>query len=146
MADGIDLDLLGFDRLVTELDQMGLRGEKIEDKALAAGGEPIRKAIAEHAPRSPSPKRPSKSEPWRTGRHGADQIKVTKAKLEGGIKTVKIGLDKADRSPWFYLKFHEWGTSKMPAHPFIEPGFNASKAEAVRAMTDILKNEMRLNL
>ncbi|MGQ7147905.1 HK97-gp10 family putative phage morphogenesis protein, partial [Escherichia sp. SS-MK2] len=40
----------------------------------------------------------------------------------------------------------EWGTSKMPAHPFIEPGFNASKADAVRAMTDILKNEMRLNV
>lgn len=146
MADGIDLDFLGFDRLVSELDQMGLRGEKIEDKALAAGGESIRKAIAERAPRSASPKKPSKSEPWRTGQHGADHIKVTKAKLEGGIKTVKIGLDKADRSPWFYLKFHEWGTSKMPAEPFLEPGFNSSKAAAVRAMTDILKNEMRLNL
>lgn len=112
MANGVDF--LGFDRLVSELEQMGLRGEKIEDKALAAGGEPIRKAIAERAPRSDSPKKPSKSEPWRTGQHGADHIKVTKAKLEGGIKTVKIGIDKADRSPWFYLKFHEWGTSKMP--------------------------------
>lgn len=144
MADG--LDLLGFDRLISELEQMGLRGEKIEDRALAAGGEPIRKAIAERAPRSDSPKKASKSEPWRTGQHGADHIKVTKAKLEGGIKTVKIGIDKADRSPWFYLKFHEWGTSKMPAEPFVEPGFNSSKEAAIRAMTDILKNEMRLNL
>ncbi|HDR7777690.1 MULTISPECIES: HK97-gp10 family putative phage morphogenesis protein [Bacillus cereus group] len=144
MADGVDL--LGFDRLISELEQMGLRGEKIEDRVLAAGGEPIRKAIAERAPRSDSPKKPSKSEPWRTGQHGADHIKVTKARLEDGIKTVKIGIDKADRSPWFYLKFHEWGTSKMPAHPFVEPGFNASKAEAVRIMTNILKDEMRLNL
>ena len=39
---------------------MGLRGEKIEDKALAAGGEPIRKAISEIAPRSDSPKRATK--------------------------------------------------------------------------------------
>ncbi|MCU5330627.1 HK97-gp10 family putative phage morphogenesis protein [Bacillus wiedmannii] len=143
---GNGVDFLGFDRLVTELEAMGLRGEKIEDKALAAGGEPIRKAIAERTPRSDSPKKPSKSEPWRTGQHGADHIKVTKAKLEGGIKTVKIGIDKADRSPWFYLKFHEWGTSKMPAEPFIEPGFNSSKEAAIRAMTDILKNEMRINL
>ena len=39
---------------------MGLRGEKIEDKALAAGGEPIRKAISEIAPRSDSPKEQQK--------------------------------------------------------------------------------------
>ena len=52
MADGVDF--LGFDRLISELEQMGLRGEKIEDKALAAGGEPIRKAISEIAPRSDS--------------------------------------------------------------------------------------------
>ncbi|PGV90584.1 hypothetical protein COD87_32620, partial [Bacillus cereus] len=64
MADGVDV--LGFDRLITELEQMGLRGEKMEDKALAAGGEQIRKAIAERSePRSSSPKNPSKSEPWR---------------------------------------------------------------------------------
>ncbi|WP_142326496.1 HK97 gp10 family phage protein, partial [Bacillus thuringiensis] len=53
MADGVEF--LGFDRLISELEQMGLRGEKIEDKALAAGGEPIRKAISEIAPRSDSP-------------------------------------------------------------------------------------------
>ncbi|HDR4478316.1 TPA: hypothetical protein QCQ14_006545, partial [Bacillus thuringiensis] len=56
------------------------------------------------------------------------------------------GIDKADRSPYFYGKFLEWGTSKMPAEPFIEPGFNSSKEAAIRAMTDILKNEMRLNI
>ncbi|PEL80020.1 HK97-gp10 family putative phage morphogenesis protein [Bacillus wiedmannii] len=145
MANGVDF--LGFDRLISELEQMGLRGEKIEDKALAAGGEQIRKAIAESSePRSSSPKKPSKSEPWRTGQHLLDNIRVTKARMEGGVKTIKIGIDKADRSPYFYGKFLEWGTSKMPAQPFIEPGFNASKADAVRAMTDILKNEMRLNL
>ncbi|OOR14198.1 hypothetical protein BW897_03995 [Bacillus cereus] len=145
MADGVDL--LGFDRLISELEQMGLRGEKIEDKALAAGGEQIRKAIAERSePRSSSPKKPSKSEPWRTGQHLLDNIRVTKARMEDGVKTIKVGIDKADRSPYFYGKFLEWGTSKMPAHPFIEPGFNSSKEAAVRAMTDILKNEMRINL
>ncbi|PEL58824.1 HK97-gp10 family putative phage morphogenesis protein [Bacillus toyonensis] len=145
MADGVDL--LGFDRLMSELEQMGLRGEKIEDKALAAGGEQIRKAIAERSePRSSSPKKPSKSEPWRTGQHLLDNIRVTKARKEDGVKTIKIGIDKADRSPYFYGKFLEWGTSKMPAQPFIEPGFCSSKEAAIRAMTDILKNEMRLNL
>ncbi|PGC82328.1 HK97-gp10 family putative phage morphogenesis protein [Bacillus toyonensis] len=145
MADGVDV--LGFDRLMSELEQMGLRGEKIEDKALAAGGEQIRKGIAERSePRSSSPKKPSKSEPWRTGQHLLDNIRVTKARKEDGVKTIKIGIDKADRSPYFYGKFLEWGTSKMPAEPFIEPGFHSSKEAAIRAMTDILKNEMRLNV
>ena len=67
---------------------MGLRGEKIEDKA-KRGGEPIRKAISEIAPRSDSPKR-AKSEPWRTGQHLADNIRVTKAKMEDGIKRLKL--------------------------------------------------------
>ncbi|PEZ26798.1 hypothetical protein CN345_25365, partial [Bacillus thuringiensis] len=97
-------------------------------------------------PRSDSPKRATKSEPWRTGQHLADHIRVTKAKMDGGIKTIKIGIDKADRSPFFYGKFLEWGTSKMPAEPFIEPGFHSSKEAAIHAMTDILKNEMRLNV
>ncbi|MBJ8026218.1 HK97-gp10 family putative phage morphogenesis protein, partial [Bacillus cereus] len=124
MADGVDF--LGFDRLLSQLEQMGLRGEKMEDKALAAGGEQIRKTIAERSePRSSSPKKPSKSEPWRTGQHLLDNIRVTKARMGNGVKTIKIGIDKADRSPYFYGKFLEWGTSKMPAHPFIEPGFNA---------------------
>ena len=75
--------------MISELEQMGLRGEKIEDKALA-GGEPIRKAISEIAPRSDSPKRATKSEPWRTGQHLADNIRVTKAKMEDGIKRLKL--------------------------------------------------------
>ena len=75
--------------MISELEQMGLRGEKIEDKALAAGGEPIRKAISEIAP-SDSPKRATKSEPWRTGQHLADNIRVTKAKMEDGIKRLKL--------------------------------------------------------
>lgn len=139
-----NVNLMGFNQLITHLETMGLRGEKVEDKALAAGGEPIRKAIAERTPRSDSPKKASKSESWRTGQHAADNIKVTKAKKEGGIKTVRIGIDKADRSPYFYLKFHEWGTSKMAARPFVEPGFSSSKSEAIRAMTDVLRNEMRV--
>jgi HK97 gp10 family phage protein len=141
---GNNVDFMGFDQLVSELNALGLRGDKIEDKALAAGGEPIRKAISGLAPRSNSPKPASKSEPWRTGQHAADNIRVTKAKMENGLKTVKVGIDKADRSPYFYMKFKEWGTSKMPAEPFIEPGFSSSKSEAIRAMTDILRDEMRL--
>lgn len=140
------VDLMGFDQLISELSNLGLRGDKIEDRALAVGAEPIRQSISEYAPRSASPKPSSKSEPWRTGQHAADNIRVTKAKNEDGLKTVKIGIDKADRSPFFYMKFVEWGTSKMPAQPFIEPGFSSSKTEAVRAMTDILRDEMRLKL
>ena len=77
---------------------MGLRGEKIEDKALAAGGEPIRKAISEIAPRSDSPKKQQKA-----NRGEQDNIWLIIYGLQkqngGRHKTIKIGIDKADRSP-----------------------------------------------
>ena len=76
---------------------MGLRGEKIEDKALAAGGEPIRKAISEIAPRSDSPKKQQKA-----NRGEQDNIWLIIYGLQkqngGRHKTIKIGIDKADRS------------------------------------------------
>ena len=76
--------------MISELEQMGLRGEKIEDKALAAGGEPIRKAISEIAPRSDSPK-----EQQKVNRGVQDNIwliiyEFTKAKMEDGIKRLKL--------------------------------------------------------
>ena len=38
-----------------------------------------------------------------------------------------------------YGRFYEYGTSKMPAHPFLRPAFDAGKDEALR----IFKAEMK---
>ena len=38
----------------------------------------------------------------------------------------------------FYARFVEFGTSKMPAHPFMRPAFEAKKEAAVQAIKDYL--------
>ena len=42
----------------------------------------------------------------------------------------------------FYWRFQEFGTSKMPAHPFMRPAFDAKKEAAVEAIRDRLAAEI----
>ena len=72
-------------------------GKRLKIKPLR-GGEPIRKAISEIAPRSDSPKKQQKA-----NRGEQDNIWLIIYGLQkqngGRHKTIKIGIDKADRSP-----------------------------------------------
>jgi HK97 gp10 family phage protein len=74
-------------------------------------------------------------------RHGV-QTKRAKAKARRALaKGDKDGAAKALENvndPW-YWRFHELGTSKMPATPFIRPALEQSKEEAVDAMRESLK-------
>lgn len=42
----------------------------------------------------------------------------------------------------YYWRFVEFGTSKMPARPFLRPAFDAKKEEAVRVFASILKKDV----
>lgn len=51
------------------------------------------------------------------------------------ISTAK-GFFKGDE---FYGAFHEFGTKKMPARPFIRPAFEANKAQSIRIVGEAVK-------
>lgn len=40
----------------------------------------------------------------------------------------------------YYWRFLEFGTSRMPARPFLRPAFESEKANAVRAITERLRD------
>lgn len=42
-----------------------------------------------------------------------------------------------------YAIFQEYGTSKMPAHPFMRPGFEAAKQSALDAAVSTLTNHLK---
>ena len=42
-----------------------------------------------------------------------------------------------------YAIFQEFGTSKMPAHPFMRPGFAAAQSSALAAAENVLKNSLK---
>lgn len=46
-------------------------------------------------------------------------------------------------SATFYWKFLEFGTSKMPARPFLRPAFEARKNDAVTAIGNKIRTELQ---
>lgn len=54
-----------------------------------------------------------------TDEHAADNIPVSGIRTSGGSPTAEVGWEKTDTSIYFYMKFIEWGTYKMPPRDFI---------------------------
>ncbi|MCM3155003.1 HK97 gp10 family phage protein [Priestia megaterium] len=99
------------------------KNEAIAEKALRAGAEILRAEIERRAPRSKY-----------KGKHLADHVIVSKI-VNGKIK---VGFHK----DFFYARFLEWGTSKMPAQTFVEPAFNAVKGRVIDAMVKVYRREL----
>lgn len=129
----VDLDFSDLDKLQKRLDEMGRKGSILENKALLAGAEVINKEVVKNAP-----VRKKKS------RNSKQYLKVSKVTKEKGRKIVKVGISKADNSEAFYLKFHEWGTSKMAARPFMRPAFERKRKEALEATHKVIKEGLGL--
>lgn len=126
----VDFDFSDINKLQKRLDEMGRKGSILENKALLAGAEVINKEIIRNAPE-------------RTG-HAKKYLKVSKVTKEKGVKVVKVGINKGDNSEAFYLKFHEYGTSKMVARPFMRPSFERKKKEAFEKTHEVIRNGLGL--
>lgn len=138
-----NVELQGMSELLSKFHTLGLKTNAVQNKALREGAKVLKERISERAPRSSSPKKPSKSEPWRTGLHAADHIGISNVLSNDGMKSILVGLTKGDNSPYFYLKFAEWGTSKQKATPFMGPAAAESKAEVFDKMKDVLRSAIK---
>ncbi|WP_426453848.1 HK97-gp10 family putative phage morphogenesis protein [Paenibacillus sp. S-38] len=127
-----EMKLEGMDELVKRLQEMGRKGAAIERAALQAGGEVIRSAASERAPRS------------NDAPHLADNITISKIKTSQGMKYVLVGPQKGDNSEFFYGKFLEWGTSKMAARPFLGPVAAEKQGEVIEKMKQAIKDGLGL--
>lgn len=121
-----NVELTGIEKLLTEIEQLGLKGNQIENKALKEAGEVMKEAIVNRAPR----------------RFGTlqESVKVSGVRTKDGVKHVEVGPGKEG----FYGKFLEFGTSKMKAKPFMESGYESSKAEAMATIESELKKGLGL--
>lgn len=139
------LSLQGMDNLIKNLAELGNRVERVENQALRAGGEVFRQAAQGRAPRSSEPRQPKpETQAWRTGEHMADNIVVTRVNQDEAGKYIEVGPTPGDNSPFFYAKFQEFGTSKMPANPFMGPAAAEKKDEAVAATAAVFKGALGL--
>ena len=125
------MDVRGMDELLERLEGMNSKmSKKLKDAALIKAAQPIlTDAIGSNVFKDRSGK----------GRAG---LKIGRPSYKGEKGTVLIGIDKSDISEIYYMKMVEWGTSKMPARPFLTPAFYRRKAEAY----EIIKEELRSGL
>ncbi|WP_199427019.1 HK97-gp10 family putative phage morphogenesis protein [Thermaerobacillus caldiproteolyticus] len=117
-------DFDGLDEIIEHFNEMDPKLEEADAKALQAGGEVIAKYQRELVNRS------DKDQP-----HIQDNITVSKPSVDkDGEKYVSVGPNK--KVAW-RAKFLEYGTSKMPAYPFIEKGATEAEDEVTDVMEEI---------
>lgn len=125
------IELEGMQELIDKVNKLGRQGEIIKKKALDRAGNIVKESMEQKAPRSKLSKR-----------HMADNIKVSEIEQENGVDFVKIGPNKGDNSEFFYSKFSEWGTSKIPAQHWAEN----SVLENKKKINDVIKEELERGL
>lgn len=121
-----DMELTGIENLIAEVEKLGAKGNRIENKALREAGEIVRETITQEAPR-------------RTGIL-KKSIETSRVRTKDGIKHVSVGPGKAG----WYGKFVEFGTVKMKANPFMARGYETSKNRAVEKVADELRKGLGL--
>ena len=125
------ISLEGIQELIDKVNKLGDKGETIKKSALSKAGDLVKKSMEEKAPRSRD-----------TKKHMADHIKVSKKEKVDGIDFVNIGPTKDDASEFFYSKFTEFGTSKIPAQHWAEK----SLKENQREIDNVIREELERGL
>ncbi|UNC91694.1 HK97-gp10 family putative phage morphogenesis protein [Candidatus Contubernalis alkaliaceticus] len=132
------IELHGVDELLADIRKhLGEGSVRLEREGLKKGSEIIADEMRSRAPRSRSPRQPtSGSQSWRTGKHAADNIKLSRVIRKDGQKYILTGIQPGDSSKYFYLKFFEFGSSKIEARPWCEPAFHAKKGQALTVLIE----------
>jgi phage protein, HK97 gp10 family len=126
-----NIELTGVDEILNKLQQIGANVGKLENKALKNAAEPVLEdAKATNAFKDRSGK-------LRKG------LKITNVKKKEGIKYILVGVDRGDNSEVFYGKFIEFGTSKMPASPFLQPAYEKNKNTIQKTIAETLKEGLK---
>jgi len=126
VANEVKMELEGIENLIDEVEKLGKQGSKIENKALKEAGEVVKDAIV-------------KEVPVKTGKL-KKSISVSGIKRKSGEPYVQVSPGK---DGW-YGKFVEFGTVKMKAKPFMEPGYENSKDAALDTIQEELKRGLGL--
>lgn len=118
------VEFTGLSELTRELENKF--GTDYNEPVLKAGGDYLKDKLEDSVYSFGLKKRTGKSE------------KSFTTKIADDKKSIDVGL-KDDKDSAFYLYFHEYGTSKMRARPFMRPTFENNQ----KAILEKMANEMR---
>lgn len=126
-------ELTGITEMIAELERRGNNVEQVKKRALIEGSTIIKDAMKRKCPRS-----------TKQGQHLQDNIIVSDVKESvPGKPYVEIGPKKSDNNATFYGKFLEFGTVRMKARPFAEPGFIEKRQAALDKIAEIIRGAIQ---
>ena len=114
MSFDISMEFLGLNEMQKEIERLSTESElkalnkKIIKRAGEIGLQEAEGQIRKKAYSSNPMKSGRKGS--RTGQHAADNV-PKKGTTQSGNYGELVGWDRGDTSPFFYMKFHEWGTT-----------------------------------
>ena len=149
MSFNITMEFLGLNEMQREIEKLSTESElkDLNKKIVKRAGE-IGLQVAEGKIR----KKAYSSDPMksgrkgsRTGKHAADNVPKKGATQSGNYGEV-IGWDRGDTFPFFYMKFHEWGTTMHKPKGFMleaaRPTYEALKEIAEEEYEKVLKEKL----
>jgi HK97 gp10 family phage protein len=118
----------GFSEYLEKLAKAGQDIDAIADEALTAGGEVLLKGMQERVPKL-------------TG-NLEQNLSVTKPEQDGNYHYIDVGLvHGVDADTARYGGAQEYGTSDMPAQPYIRPTFDNDMREARAEMKAVFEEK-----
>lgn len=149
MSFNITMEFLGLNEVQQEIEKLSTDSElkalnkKIVKRAGEIGLQEAKGKIRKKAYSSNPMKSGRKGS--RTGQHAADNV-PKKASTQSGNYGELIGWDRGDISPFFYMKFHEWGTTMHKPKGFMleaaRPTYEALKEIAEEEYEKVLKEKL----
>ncbi|MGL5086682.1 MAG: HK97-gp10 family putative phage morphogenesis protein, partial [Clostridium sp.] len=117
----MNIQFEGLDEIIKEVEGLANESEleRVNYKILKECGKKAQDTVKSKMPVS---KDASKSgrKGSRTGQHSSSKVPLSGVKSKNGYQSILVGWDKADNSPYFYVKFTEWGTTKMKPQAYMQ--------------------------
>lgn len=136
MSGSIHIDNLG--EIGRQAQALGKEAKGAVNKALLAGAKIIRADASVRIPR----RKPHRTDHGRNSKHLADALEakvITDRKVAG----VTVEGD-FQNGPSYYVKFVEYGTTKMKKRQYIQKSAEAKENEALEAVASELKAQLGL--
>lgn len=122
MSFNISMKFEGLEETQREIERLATEAElkEINKRIVKKAGALAQEAAKGQIRKKAYSKNPMKSgrKGSRTGQHAADNI-PKKGKTQTGNYAEVIGWEASDNSPFFYMKFHEWGSSMHKPKKFM---------------------------
>ena len=143
------MEFTGLNEIQREIEKLSTESElkALNKKIVKRAGEIGQQEAKSQIRKKAYSKNPMKSgrKGSRTGQHAADNV-PKKASTQSGNYGELIGWDRGDVSPFFYMKFHEWGTSIHKPKGFMldaaKPTYAALKSIAEEEYERVLKEKL----